>query len=762
MEEIKINWSHRVQRESARLEWKENVADERGVVKTLCAFANDIQQVGGGQVICGLKEEKNDFGDPVARPVGLDEKRFKEIKNKVLSICHRNVEPPLTPTVEEYPAADDLSRKILIFSVTSSGFAHRYRAKNEGAQYYVRVNDRTQPANGLIAKLLEQKKNWPPYLEQTHPDTTTDDIDWYALKEFFGRLELPRPLPEYLEPDVQFRGDVRSLVTFPPGGGKRHAPRNYSLLLFGKEPHRFFHGAYAIFSVYLGKDKAAARSQRYELFGPIPALIRNIMQTLQLHMGIEIDKSSDMLSSSQNRRRYSVSAVQEAIVNAFVHRDYHSHEPVRVTVFSDRIQVANPGGIYNGIRLEQLKEGVVQPSWRNPSLAWFMVGLNFAQNEGRGIRIIIDETRKVAQKEPVFDIVGNWFTLDIPAYTPQKDMEEIPPGAWSGGPPVEMAAARKVAAENPFIFNMPVRGDDFFNREAIIDLLLRATITGKSQGDAWITGAGKVGKTSLLWHIQRKYENYDKIKLYGGSDYYTPVFLYLNVQDSGNRDNFYRMLRQSLKNLFDIKIQSKGDAYLDFIEALKYIYLEQKSYIVFLLDEFDSFISQLATGQPQIAGRFLAELRGLLQGAPVKDNRKIFSCVFTAQYGYLELLQENKIPVTGSPLNIFQARLIWFLRAQVEGLIHRYLPNPAVRFSIEESDFCFEKTSGHPFLVQRLFSIMYDAKHGQPRVMDREAIEKEYGAALEELIKISEAARIPAEALQKLKVLQDKTDSGKK
>jgi predicted HTH transcriptional regulator len=44
----KINWSLIVQRENARIEWKENAADERDVVKTLCAFANDIQQVGGG------------------------------------------------------------------------------------------------------------------------------------------------------------------------------------------------------------------------------------------------------------------------------------------------------------------------------------------------------------------------------------------------------------------------------------------------------------------------------------------------------------------------------------------------------------------------------------------------------------------------------------------------------------------------------------------------------------------------------------------
>lgn len=428
MTEIKIDWSRLVQRESVRVEWKENVADEPGVVKTLCAFANDIQQVGGGRVICGLKEDKNEFGDPVAIPVGLDEKRFKQIKNKILNICHRQVEPPLTPTVEDYPVEDSPDRKLLVFSVTASQYAHRYRTKKDGTHYYVRVNDRTQPADGLISKLLEQKKEWPPYLEQTHPDASSDDIDWFALKEFLGRLKLPLSLANYLEADVKFRGDVQSLATFPLGGVPRPVPRNFTLLLFGKEPHRFFRGAYAIFSVYRGKDKTASRSQRFEIFGPIPVLIRNIMSKLQLYMGIEIDKTGDIFNHKQNRLRFSAQAVQEGIVNAFVHRDYHSHEPVRITVFDDRIEIASPGELYNGLRIEQLRKGSAQPSWRNPSLAWFMVGLDFAQNEGRGVSIIFNETRKIAGKAPGFELSGNWLVLVIPAYVPPANgkMEQIP------------------------------------------------------------------------------------------------------------------------------------------------------------------------------------------------------------------------------------------------------------------------------------------------------------------------------------------------
>jgi ATP-dependent DNA helicase RecG len=414
----KLDWNELVQRESARVEWKENVANLQNVVKTLSAFANDFQQVGGGRVLCGLKEEKNQYGEPVAKVVGLDEKRFKEVKNKVMAYCHQCVEPPLTPVVSEYPLEHDPSRRILVFAVTSSQYAHRYRTSKNDVNYYIRINDETRPADGLIPQLLERKTIWPPYLDQTHPEATLDAIDLMAVKEFLGGLKLPHPFEKYLEPNIQFRGDVRDLVTHPPGRTDQAVPRNFTILLFGGEPHRFFRGAYAIFSVYAGKDKTSNHSQRFEVFGPIPGLIRNLMDRLQLYMGIDIDKTQDVLKGNQNRRRFSEYAVQEAIVNAFVHRDYHSYDPVRVTVFEDRIEVTSPGGPNVPMDAEKIKEGKIFTSWRNPSLAWFMVELEFAQNEGKGIKMIIEHTRGISGKDPQFTITPHWFHIEIPAFIP--------------------------------------------------------------------------------------------------------------------------------------------------------------------------------------------------------------------------------------------------------------------------------------------------------------------------------------------------------
>jgi ATP-dependent DNA helicase RecG len=49
------------ERESERVEWKENVANVENVVATLSDFANDFANLGGGYVICVAKEGKDQY-----------------------------------------------------------------------------------------------------------------------------------------------------------------------------------------------------------------------------------------------------------------------------------------------------------------------------------------------------------------------------------------------------------------------------------------------------------------------------------------------------------------------------------------------------------------------------------------------------------------------------------------------------------------------------------------------------------------------------
>lgn len=295
----------------------------------------------------------------------------------------------------------------------------------------------------------------------------------------------------------------------------------------------------------------------------------------------------------------------------------------------------------------------------------------------------------------------------------------------------------QIVNKNPFVYNAPVRTVDFFNRDAIMAMLLKETITGRSQGNVWITGERKVGKTSLLRYIQAKYEKYEgKISLYAADEYFNVAFIYLNAQDNRTRDEFYRNIRQSLKAFFDFKIEDMNDAYESFILALKYLFLEQKYFIVFLVDEFDAFIQKMAKNNSDSAISFLDELNKLMLGVSDKtDKKKMLSFIFAANHTIEELLKKNDIQSSGSGLEVESIGLDWFSKEQIIKLAQQYLKGHAIRFSSREFDFCFKITQGYPYFVQKLFSIMYDWKAKEPdSKFDLSIIRKEYGKAFKETL----------------------------
>lgn len=75
---------------------------------------------------------------------------------------------------------------------------------------------------------------------------------------------------------------------------------------------------------------------------------------------------------------------EELIANALIHRDYFVTAPVRVFVFSDRIEIISPGHLPNNLTIENIKNG--NSNIRNPILASFATKLLPYRGLGNGIR----------------------------------------------------------------------------------------------------------------------------------------------------------------------------------------------------------------------------------------------------------------------------------------------------------------------------------------------------------------------------------------
>lgn len=399
---FRVDLPELARRESEQIEWKENVADIDDVVATLAAFANDLQNLGGGYVICGAKEQRGGDGFPTLIRAGLSSSRFKEVEGTVLARCRDRVSPPIAPLVEELPS-DDPARRVLVFVQPATQIAHTFRRGHEGAKHYVRVSRSTIEArNGLLRELLVRRGAMEPWDRRPCNGATTSDLDLLVLRDALQRMgvfTIDRGVEPYLVEGVLLSPFVPSLCIAEPLTGVLR-PRNYAMLLFGREPQRFVPGAFAIYSAYSGRDRSDPVARRFEIAGTLLDQARRLQELLDAEAVTLFDKTN---RKAPNAEKYPRRALQEAMMNVLAHRDYTLPDPARFTSFSDRVEMVSPGALPYGLTLHDLRARQVTPRWRNQSLAWFLSRLQLAQAEGQGIPTIRRTMKAAGCPPPVFD-----------------------------------------------------------------------------------------------------------------------------------------------------------------------------------------------------------------------------------------------------------------------------------------------------------------------------------------------------------------------
>ncbi|NLZ26933.1 MAG: DeoR family transcriptional regulator [Chloroflexi bacterium] len=88
---------------------------------------------------------------------------------------------------------------------------------------------------------------------------------------------------------------------------------------------------------------------------------------------------------------YPERAVQEAIVNALIHRDYTViGSEVHIDIYDDRLEVYSPGGMYDGTFIQDLDPFDIASTRRNPVIADLFARMNLMERRGSGLKNIIE------------------------------------------------------------------------------------------------------------------------------------------------------------------------------------------------------------------------------------------------------------------------------------------------------------------------------------------------------------------------------------
>lgn len=185
-------------------------------------------------------------------------------------------------------------------------------------------------------------------------------------------------------------------------------------LCFAKDPQsvRQFRNAYIEFQLFKGTMRDTP-IRKYEIKGRLSDQIEKAVYTLKEHVWL--------VPQIHNIKRedvpaYSDIVLREVITNSLVHRDYRKmHQPVKIAMFSNRIEIENPGGLLPGITVDNL---IHKRDWRNPLLAELMKKFGLGEMDGQGIDRLYAEILKI--KIPPPKITDHHSSFKIMLSAPKK------------------------------------------------------------------------------------------------------------------------------------------------------------------------------------------------------------------------------------------------------------------------------------------------------------------------------------------------------
>lgn len=133
---------------------------------------------------------------------------------------------------------------------------------------------------------------------------------------------------------------------------------------------------------------------------------------------------------------YPPAAFREGVANALIHRDYTRLGAVHVQWHDDRIEISNPGGFPEGVRLDNLL--VTQPRPRNPLLADAFKRAGVVERTARGIDTIFFEQLRNGRPAPsytrsnetgvVLVLPGGKANLAFARFVAEESQEQRPLG----------------------------------------------------------------------------------------------------------------------------------------------------------------------------------------------------------------------------------------------------------------------------------------------------------------------------------------------
>ena len=380
---------------------KSIMIEPKALAIPLVAFAN----ADGGKIVIGISDKNRRI-----EGVDYEIERVNELLRVPFDFC----EPTVKVDIERVPCIDYKGREnhVIVMHIEPSPQVHA----NQSDEVYLRVGDKSKLLRFEERLQLTYDKGERYFEDKLVPDAAIDDLDMEQVKEYVKKIGYSKSPIEYLNQNNGFAIEKNGKLQVSTA----------AVLLFGKEPQKFFPRARVRFIRYEGVEEKFGVEMNVikdVIFkGTILKMIRDTIAYLDTQIKEKTYLGTEGIFVTEEE--YPKFVRQEIIVNAVTHRAYSiTGTDIQVKMFDNRIVVESPGKLPGMVKPDNIRFTHFS---RNPKIAEFLKAYDYVKEYGEGVDRMCKELEAAGQKNPEY--YTNAFMLQTVIYnnTNQTNEKEDP------------------------------------------------------------------------------------------------------------------------------------------------------------------------------------------------------------------------------------------------------------------------------------------------------------------------------------------------
>lgn len=387
--------------ENSGVEFKRDDIRPEQLAKEVVAMAN----FQGGIILLGVEDDGSISG--IQR---------NNLEEWVMNVFQSKIHPLILPFYEEVQTDD--SKRVAVISFPM-GTSKPYVLRHEGREdIYIRM--------GSTSKLATRDQQMRLFElggvlhSEAMPVAQTDfsSLDEVRLLNYIKDFLRDPDIPQTAE---EWKKRLLGLGFLTLDAGKIYCTVA-GLLLFGKNPRRYFKQAGLRLMVFDSEDKQYKALLDKTLDGPMLGrwdfstgekllIDKGIIERCVELMEPFVSQESDTIDANFRKDTswfYPMDAVREVILNALAHRDWTRFMEIEISIYKNRLEVISPGSLQNSMTIEKMKAG--QRSARNSIIMEVLRDYNYVDARGMGIRLkVLPLMKAYTGKEPCFELTEDYL-----------------------------------------------------------------------------------------------------------------------------------------------------------------------------------------------------------------------------------------------------------------------------------------------------------------------------------------------------------------